>query len=134
MLPGVPGGGPGSWELACFALCRLHPAAGANRLSWPSRLVAAAHGAGEEVDRGRLEPGEAGQDAGRHHPGRPRRPDQVTAHLEAPAREAAGWTKETIVLILGDARINASTGAGPGARVALIALAGDAALRDRPSV
>lgn len=59
MLPGVPGGRPGSWELACFALCRLHPAAGANRLSWPSRLVAAAHGAGEEVDRGRLEPGEA---------------------------------------------------------------------------
>lgn len=58
----------------------------------------------------------------------------MTAHLEAPAREAAGWTKETIVLILGDARINASAGAGPGARVALIALAGDAALRDRPSV
>jgi hypothetical protein len=38
------------------------------------------------------------------------------------------------VLIMGDMRIDASAGAGPGARVTLVALAGDAARRtpDRP--
>ena len=44
----------------------------------------------------------------------------------------AGWTKETIVSFLGDARIDASAGAGPGARVTFVALAGDAVIRVPP--
>lgn len=44
----------------------------------------------------------------------------------------AGWAKETIVSFLGDARIDASAGAGPGARVTFVALAGDAVIRVPP--
>jgi hypothetical protein len=41
----------------------------------------------------------------------------------------ANWTKETIVLVLGDARIDASAGAGTGAKVTFLALAGEAVIR-----
>jgi hypothetical protein len=44
----------------------------------------------------------------------------------------AGWTKETIVSFLGDARIDASAAAGPGAKVTFVALVGDAVLRVPP--
>lgn len=44
----------------------------------------------------------------------------------------AGWTKETVISFLGDARIDASAGAGPGAKVTFVTLAGDATLRVPP--
>jgi hypothetical protein len=45
---------------------------------------------------------------------------------------SAGWTKETIVSVLGDTRIDASAGAGTGATVTFIAVAGDAVIRVPP--
>ena len=44
----------------------------------------------------------------------------------------AGWTKETIVSVLADAQIDASAGAGTGATVTFIALAGEAVIRVPP--
>lgn len=44
----------------------------------------------------------------------------------------AGWTKEMIVSLLGDARIDASAEAGPGATVTFLGLAGDAIIRVPP--
>ena len=41
----------------------------------------------------------------------------------------AGWTKETIVSVLGDTQIDASAGAGAGAAVTFVALAGEAVIR-----
>jgi hypothetical protein len=40
----------------------------------------------------------------------------------------AGWTKETIISFLGDARIDATAGAGPGAKLTMVTLAGNAVL------
>jgi hypothetical protein len=44
----------------------------------------------------------------------------------------AGWTKETVVWLVGDAEIDASAAPGPGASLTLIALVGDAAIRVPP--
>ena len=44
----------------------------------------------------------------------------------------AEWTKETIVSVLADAQIDASAGAGTGATVTFIALAGEAVIRVPP--
>jgi len=44
----------------------------------------------------------------------------------------ASWTKETIVSVLGDTQIDASAGAGMGATVTFIALAGEAVIRVPP--
>ena len=44
----------------------------------------------------------------------------------------AAWTKETIVSLFGDARIDASAGAGPGAKLTFVALAGDMVIRVPP--
>ena len=44
----------------------------------------------------------------------------------------AGWTRETIVSVLGDTWIDASAGAGTDATVKLIALAGEAVIRVPP--
>jgi hypothetical protein len=44
----------------------------------------------------------------------------------------AAWTKETIVSVLADARIDASAGAGTGAKLTFIALAGEAVIRVPP--
>ena len=44
----------------------------------------------------------------------------------------AGWTKKTIVSVLGDTQIDASAGAGTGATVTFIALAGEAVIRVPP--
>jgi hypothetical protein len=43
-----------------------------------------------------------------------------------------GWTKETIVALLGDARIDATAPAGPGATLTFLGLAGDAVVRVPP--
>jgi hypothetical protein len=44
----------------------------------------------------------------------------------------AGWIKETIVALLGDARIDATGSAGPGATMTFVGLAGDAIVRVPP--
>jgi hypothetical protein len=44
----------------------------------------------------------------------------------------AGWIKETIVALLGDARIDATGSAGPGATMTFLGLAGDALVRVPP--
>jgi hypothetical protein len=44
----------------------------------------------------------------------------------------AGWTKETIVALVGDARIDATAPSGPGATLTFLGLAGDAVVRVRP--
>ncbi len=41
----------------------------------------------------------------------------------------AGWTKETIVALVGDARLDASAPAGKGATLTFVGLAGDAVVR-----
>jgi hypothetical protein len=43
-----------------------------------------------------------------------------------------GWTKETILSVLSDAQIDASAGAGAGAKLTFIALAGEAVIRVPP--
>ena len=43
-----------------------------------------------------------------------------------------GWTKETIVSLLGDVRVDASAPATAGAKVTFVALAGDAVIRVPP--
>jgi hypothetical protein len=44
----------------------------------------------------------------------------------------SGWTKETIVALVGDARIDATAPAGPGATLTFLSLAGDAVVRVPP--
>jgi hypothetical protein len=44
----------------------------------------------------------------------------------------SGWTKETIVALVGDARIDATAPAGPGATLTFLGLAGDAVVRVSP--
>ena len=44
----------------------------------------------------------------------------------------AGWTTETILLVLGDAQIDASAEPDRGAKVTFIALAGEAVIRVPP--
>jgi hypothetical protein len=44
----------------------------------------------------------------------------------------AGWVNETVVALLGDARIDASGATGAGARLTFIGLAGDAVVRVPP--
>jgi hypothetical protein len=56
----------------------------------------------------------------------------VTIMGDRRATLPTGWTKETIVSVFGDAHIDASAGAGPGAKVTFIALAGDAVIRVPP--
>ena len=54
---------------------------------------------------------------------------QVTIFGDRRATLPAGWTRETIVSVLGDTEIDASAGAGTGATVTFIALAGEAVIR-----
>jgi hypothetical protein len=44
----------------------------------------------------------------------------------------AGWTNETVVALLGDARIDATRSTGAGARLTFLGLAGDAIVRVAP--
>jgi hypothetical protein len=44
----------------------------------------------------------------------------------------AGWINETIVALLGDARIDATSSAGPGATIRFLGLAGDAVVQVPP--
>jgi len=44
----------------------------------------------------------------------------------------SGWIKETIVALVGDARIDATAPAGPGATLTFLGLAGDAVVRVPP--
>lgn len=44
----------------------------------------------------------------------------------------AGWINETIVALLGDARIDATSSAGPGATIRFLGLAGDAVVHVAP--
>jgi hypothetical protein len=44
----------------------------------------------------------------------------------------AGWINETIVALVGDARIDATGPAGPGATMTFLGLAGDAVVRVPP--
>ena len=43
-----------------------------------------------------------------------------------------GWTKETVVSLVGDAKIDASAAPGPGATVTVVALAGDVVVHVQP--
>ncbi len=56
----------------------------------------------------------------------------VTMLGDRQATLSADWTRETIVSVLGDTRIDASAGAGTGAKVTFIALAGEAVIRVPP--
>jgi hypothetical protein len=44
----------------------------------------------------------------------------------------SNWTKETVLAILGEAKLDASSGAGPGASLTFVGLGGDLVLRVPP--
>jgi len=56
----------------------------------------------------------------------------VTVLGDRQFRLPAGWTKETVVTLVGDARIDASTMPGPDATVTCVVLIGDAAIEVAP--